>query len=253
MPPQGRRGAADPRGDGASERPDYDEAVEGEWALELMGRPILALVGMALLFLVPFLFLGGRFEQLLAGDAAVTELARHGGWAWLAGLGLLIADLLLPIPATGVMAALGVLYGPLLGGVLAALGATVAGAAGYLACRLVGRRAAQVILGAHGLAAAERRFRTVGPWLVALSRPVPLLPELVACVAGLVGMPPGRFFAALLCGTVPLGFGFAGLGAALVDRPGLAFLLATVGPLCLWLVARRLLARSGAADPALSE
>ena len=79
---------------------------------------------------------------------------------------------------------------------------------------------------------------SVGGWLVAGSRALPLLPELVACAAGLVRMAPGRFFPALACGALSTGFAFAGLGAIGSDRPVLTVAAATLLPLALWPLVR---------------
>ena len=146
-------------------------------------------------------------------------------------------------PATAVMAALGILYGPLIGGAIAAGGAFLSGALAYGLCRLYGRPVAKRILKPADLDRGERLFASVGGWLVVLSRWLPILPEVIACMAGLVRMPAGSFFSALACGTLPLGFLFATVGHAGAEEPGLAVGLSAIWPLVLWLVVRRRLAR----------
>jgi uncharacterized membrane protein YdjX (TVP38/TMEM64 family) len=83
-------------------------------------------------------------------------------------------------------------------------------------------------------------FLRQGSWLVALSHALPVLPEVIACLAGLTEMPARSFFVSLACGSVPLGFVYAGIGAAGVERPGLALALSAAIPVGLWLVARRI-------------
>jgi hypothetical protein len=46
---------------------------------------------------------------------------------------------------------------------------------------------------------------------------------------------------ALVCGTVPLGFGFAAIGDLGSSSPTMAIALSAVVPVVLWLLARRLL------------
>jgi len=46
---------------------------------------------------------------------AVLALRKYEGWAWALGIALIWADLVLPIPQTAVIAALGIIYGTLLG------------------------------------------------------------------------------------------------------------------------------------------
>jgi uncharacterized membrane protein YdjX (TVP38/TMEM64 family) len=146
-----------------------------------------------------------------------------------------MSDLFLPIPATAVMAALGFVYGPLAGGLIATLGGFLAGALAYLLCRWFGRKAALRLLGPQDLADGERLFAKVGGWLVVLSRWLPVFPEVIACMAGLARMPPRAFFVALACGSAPLGFAFAAIGHAGADHPLLAILLSAGLPPLLWL------------------
>jgi membrane protein DedA with SNARE-associated domain len=54
-------------------------------------------------------------------------------------------------------------------------------------------------------------------------------------MAGLSRMPPLPFFAALACGSAPLGFVFAAIGHAGVDHPVLATTLSALLPPLLWL------------------
>ncbi len=63
---------------------------------------------------------------------AVLSLRGWGSWAWALGVGLIWADRVLPIPQTAVIAALGIIYGSLLGGLLGSLGLISSGLVGYL-------------------------------------------------------------------------------------------------------------------------
>ena len=194
-------------------------------------RIVLIFLALAALLAIPFLVWGELFED----PAALLEGC--GAWAWAAGIGLLVADLVLPVPATAVMAALGMLYGR---GLVGAAGSCLAGGLAYGACRMLGRRAAVFLAGEADLARSERFFARRGGWAVALSRWMPILPEAVACLAGLSRMPPARFFLALACGSLPMAFTFAALGDAAAQRPMLALAVSAVAPLALWPLARRL-------------
>jgi uncharacterized membrane protein YdjX (TVP38/TMEM64 family) len=212
-----------------------------------MARLLGLFLLLALAVLVPFLIWGAAFEQSFGEQAAVAWLAGWGPWAGLAGVLLLIADLVLPIPASAVMAALGILYGPLAGGLLAFAGGFLSGTLAYLLCRALGRPAALRLLGPQGLAEGEQLFARAGGWLVVFSRWLPVLPEVVACMAGLARMPPAAFLTALACGSAPLGFAFAALGHAGATTPILAIALSAGLPPLLWLaVGPCLRARRGA-------
>ena len=190
---------------------------------------------LALVVLIPFLIWGAGFERSFSHEGAVAWLTGYGSWAGIAAVLLLMSDLVLPIPATAVMAALGFVYGPVAGGLIATLGSFLSGALGYLLCRWFGRPAAVRLLGPQELVDGERLFARVGGWLVVLSRWLPVFPEVVACMAGLSRMPPLPFFTALACGSAPLGFAFATIGHAGVDRPVLAIALSAAVPPLLWL------------------
>ena len=69
---------------------------------------------------------------------------------------------------------------------------------------------------------------------MALSRWMPVLPEAMACLAGLSAMPFRVFLAALISGGIPLGFTFATIGALGVDHPGLTIALSALVPVVLY-------------------
>ena len=204
-----------------------------------MLRLFLIFLGLAVLVLIPFALWGEGFERSLSGEAAIDWLARFGGWAWAPGIALLIMDLFLPVPATAVMAALGYVYGPLVGGLIGALGSWLSGVIAYLLCRILGRPIARRLLGPDGLAEGEVLFARAGGWLVVLSRWLPVFPEVIACMAGLSRMLPLTFAFALACGTLPLAFTFAAIGHAGTERPLLAIGLAALLPPLLWLAVQR--------------
>ena len=45
----------------------------------------------------------------------MLTLRKYESWAWALGIALIWADLVLPVPQTAVIAALGIIYGTLLG------------------------------------------------------------------------------------------------------------------------------------------
>ena len=119
----------------------------------------------ALALLLPFLALGNRLDLLLGGQELAALFARAGGWARPLP-GAAGGRSRLPVPATGVMAALGVAYGPVAGGLLGATGSFIAGAWGYLACRSLSGRSLARLLGPsdleRGAPAVLRRWRVAG-------------------------------------------------------------------------------------------
>lgn len=189
--------------------------------------------------IVPFLIWGEWFDSVLTLEGAKLWMEGFGNWAWAAGVLLLVGDIVLPIPSTVVMSALGWKYGWFLGGLLSAGGSVLSGLVAYGACRWFGRPAGRWIAGEDGLLRAGEWLEKGGGWLVALSRWMPVLPEAVACLAGLARMRWRTFWLALVCGSVPLGFAFAAIGHLGHSKPVLAVLLSAVVPIGLWMVARR--------------
>lgn len=203
-------------------------------------RVLATLVGLVLAgILGPWWIWGAAFDGTLTMEGSLAWLRAQGDWAWLAGVGLLVADLALPIPSTIVMSALGVIYGAILGGVLAGGGSMLSGVIAYGLSRCAGRPMAVRFAGEEGLVRTEGLFAKRGAWLVLTSRWLPILPEAVACLAGLARMPFRTFLAALAVGSLPTGFAFAGIGAIASERETLAVILSATLPLAAWLAGRR--------------
>jgi len=143
----------------------------------------------------------------------VEDARGRGGLAPAAALlaGLLAADLALPVPSSVLMTLAGALFGVWRGAAIALTGAMVSAALGFGLCRRFGRRAFDRMIGGE-TARVEAFFRRYGAWAILLSRSVPMLTEVVSCLAGLSRMPPGRFFALSLAGTAPVCWVYAWAG-----------------------------------------
>lgn len=208
-------------------------------------RGTLSFIGLLVLLLasiiIPFLIWGEGFDSAFTLEGARSWMRQFGPLAWAAGILLLIADIALPIPSTIVMSSLGWMYGWFLGGLIAAAGSFLSGFVAYLLCYWLGRPIALRIAGEDSLRRGEHWFAQGGGWLVALSRWMPVLPEAVACLAGLTRMPWRTFVIALACGSLPVGFGFAAIGAVGQSSPAWALTLSAVVPILLWLLAQRAL------------
>jgi uncharacterized membrane protein YdjX (TVP38/TMEM64 family) len=200
-------------------------------------RLFFLFLGLAAIVLILFYFWGDTLMTTFSQEGTITWLDRYGYWSWLAAIVLLMADLILPLPATLVMAALGYLYGPLIGGLISATGSFLAGSLGYWLCRLMGEKAALRLLGEKDFERGKKLSKNAGGWVVVLSRWLPVFPEVVACMAGLTRMPARFFHAALLCGSIPLGFVYAYVGATGVTHPAWSIgLSALLPPLIWWII-----------------
>ncbi|MEZ4848241.1 MAG: VTT domain-containing protein [Bacteroidia bacterium] len=206
-------------------------------------RLFLLFLGLVAMVLIPFFIWEDTLMAAFSQEGSIEWLSSFGIWAWAAGIILLMGDLFLPIPATLVMAALGYLYGPIIGGIISSVGSFMAGAFGYWLCRLFGEKGAIWLLGEKDFEKGQNLFGRVGGWLVVLSRWLPVFPEVISCMAGLTRMKPLHFHLALATGSIPMGFTYAIIGQMGVDSPGLAIGLSAGLPPVIWIVVRLVMKR----------
>jgi uncharacterized membrane protein YdjX (TVP38/TMEM64 family) len=156
-------------------------------------------------------------------------------YAWAAAIGLLVGDLFLPIPASAVVATVGVIYGTFWGGVIGAVGSFLAGLVAYALARLAGRRAGRFLASEQEMADLQQFFDTWGVGGIVASRAMPVVPEVLTFMAGLGRMHLGRFMLALAVGAIPMGFLLAWAGSA-TGTSSTMLLVLTLVPAGLWCV-----------------
>lgn len=175
-----------------------------------------------------------RIPTAQDANDAVLMLREYDSWAWALGIVLIWADLVLPVPQTAVIAALGIIYGTLLGGLLGSLGLITGGLLGYGLMRTSARRFVNRWVGRQSLHKMENLFDRSGAWAIVLTRSLPYsVPEAIVFLAGLAGMPMRKFTIALTVGSVPTAFAFAAIGAGWADQPILALIASYVLPILL--------------------
>lgn len=197
-------------------------------------RLILLTLALCMFFLLGWWAFGQGLEEAWDVEVLAGRFREAKGWAWLVGIALLLADLLLPIPGTIVMSALGAVYGVWLGGFIAAAGSMLAGMFGYGVGRFFNEGFAKRWLGERDFEKGKSLFQRGGAWVVAMSRALPILPEVLACMAGLLRMPFGKFIFALACGSMPMGFLFAWIGTVGTEYPGWGLAFSLGVPAVLW-------------------
>ena len=154
-------------------------------------------------------------------------------------IGLLTIDLLLPVPSSIVMALSGKLLGTWWGGAASFAGAMLAAAIGYGACRRWGESAFRRLIGGADRERVRAWFQRYGVYAIILSRPVPMLTEILSCLAGLSAMRARTFFGAAVLGTLPICFVYSYVGSrgSLTD-PWPAIWIALAIPAAGWLLVR---------------
>lgn len=191
-------------------------------------RRVLLVIGCAVLVpIVPFAIIGelpGQRWLEAQGDDALSIGA--------AGAALLAMDVLLPVPSSILGALLGGRLGFVLGALWAGLGLMAGSALGYAVGRLWPARFADGM--------RELTEQAPALFVIALSRPVPVLAEAISIAAGVTRVPPPRFALASLIGNAAYAAAMAGNGAMLLPEglagPGLV--LPMLVPVVAWAIWR---------------
>ncbi|MFH2093861.1 MAG: VTT domain-containing protein [Pseudomonadota bacterium] len=201
-------------------------------------KPVLKLftlfIAISLIFLLSFLLFQENFEILFNFHACHQWFMTIKPYAWLIGILLLLADLIMPVPATGVLASLGAVYGVLPGALFGTIGSAGAGMLGYGAARLLGPKVTQLIATRKEREKFKVFFDQWGGYAIIISRILPLLPEVLTILAGISGMKFSKFILALLAGTIPVCFLFAWIGHFSEDTPVFGLLISVLIPVLLW-------------------
>jgi len=116
-------------------------------------------------------------------EGAPPMPAKAGPLAAITGIALLIADVFLPIPSSLVMIAHGALFGTLIGTSLSLIGSVLSALTGFAVGR-AGTNAIRRIVSPAEHEYASSLLQKWGATAVALTRPVPILAETVAILAG---------------------------------------------------------------------
>ncbi len=213
-------------------------------------RGLLALAGVvvSIVLLLSLLFIvaasvGWMETSWITGQFEALAERRHGrvivGFVLLA---LLAADLVLPVPSSVLMTLAGFFLGVPLGTTVGFAGAMGSAIAGFWLCRRFGRRAFVRLVGDRDQARIEGWIDRYGAWAILLSRPVPMLTEVMSCVAGLGAMTFGRFVVLSAAGTLPICLVYAWAGSTSSGTSDLVWpLVVALGiPAVGFLVVRRL-------------
>ncbi|MEM7132819.1 MAG: VTT domain-containing protein [Chloroflexota bacterium] len=162
------------------------------WAFA--GTILLALLVIFILFEqanLPILQIPDRFMEAQSISMALLSIA------------LLILDIFLPIPASLIMIANGAMYGLLLGTLLSLIGSVGATLTGFA----IGKRSrtwvANHMVSEQQMDAAQEMFARWGMVAIIITRPMPLLAETTAIVAGTSGMSVQQLLISAIAGALP--------------------------------------------------
>jgi uncharacterized membrane protein YdjX (TVP38/TMEM64 family) len=172
----------------------------------------LALVILAMFGVFSALGLEAELERELRADTRSSALTAT------LGVALLIADVFLPVPSSLVMLLFGRVFGVVLGAALSLAGGVGAAALGLLVGRFA-QRTLHRLVGETEHARASELLDRYGALAILASRPVPILAETVALVAGATGMSLGKGLWAATLGSLPGAFLYAWAGASDLSAP----------------------------------
>jgi len=155
-------------------------------------------------------------------ERATAIIRGAGAWGPLILLAIQVAQILLaPIPGVFVPILSGILYGPIVGPLVASGGTVLGSMVAYWIARVAGRPLVERWVGAKNL---DRAHSLIGGkrWLaLAALFLVPFSPSDALCfAAGIVDLPPNRFFLAVLLGRLPKDCALALAGAGLLKLGG---------------------------------
>jgi len=156
-----------------------------------------------------------------------------------ASIVLLTVDVLLPVPSSFLMIGNGALFGVGVGAVISMIGSMGAAWFGYGLGRLGARRILERFLTPEENRRAQELLDRHGGIAVIVTRPVPILAETVAIVAGGARMSLFAFTITSLVGCIPVAviYAITGSRSSTISHPALVFGIPLLLGSAYWLVA----------------
>lgn len=179
-----------------------------------MKRYLLIVVALIVFFMILFFIVEALGVSFLTDP---TPWMKHGGvLAAALGVGLLIADVFLPVPSSLVMVAHGSLFGVVIGTLLSLVGSVGAALLGFA----VGRRGGTLLERAITPAEQARANNMLERWgvlAIIVTRPIPMLAETVVIMSGASSLSWSTVALASLVGSLPPALLYALTGAAVAN------------------------------------
>ena len=202
-----------------------------------MKRYLLIVIAIILFFLLLFFIVESLGIPLLSDP---TIWLKKGGLpAACLGVGLLIADVLLPVPSSLVMVAHGAIFGVVAGTFLSLIGSLGAALFGFAIGRR-GGRLMQRIVPVEERTRANYLLERWGTLAIIVTRPVPVLAETMTIVAGASSLSWSKLVLASTFGSLTPAFLYALTGAAVVNFKitALMFTVVLLVASVFWMVGR---------------
>ena len=190
------------------------------------------------LFLTLFVIVEALHIPILTDPS--DQLTRGGAAAAATGICLLIADVALPVPSSIVMVAHGALFGVAAGSLLSLVGMVGAAMVGFA----IGRRGGPLLerfVSDGERRRADRMLERWGALALVITRPVPILAETCAILAGASRISWTKALLASLAGSLSpaLLYALAGAVSASFQSGALMFLFVLIVSGLFWLISYR--------------
>jgi uncharacterized membrane protein YdjX (TVP38/TMEM64 family) len=143
------------------------------------------------IILFPFFVYGEQLENWF--KKFMEYAGNHPLLSFSTIVALLGSDILLPIPSSFVNTASGILFGIFYGTLASFIGLTISCIFGYILGRFSGLLLKKSLLKQSDIQHLERMYHRLGDWIIAITRPVPVLAESSVLFAGMAHMPFMRF------------------------------------------------------------
>jgi len=198
-------------------------------------RYALVALGIATFVLISFLIVEALHIPILVDPS--DKLERGGLGAAVLGVGLLLVDVLLPVPSSVVMTAQGAMFGIVTGTILSWIGSIGAAMIGYL----IGRRSTRLLTRFVSVEEQGQANRLLDRWgILALivTRPLPILAETTAIMAGTSALTWRQVLVGVTIGALPaaLIYAIAGAYTTSVASGLLVFVLVIAFAAVVWLI-----------------
>lgn len=189
-----------------------------------MLRRVVVILGLCLLVpVVPFVLFGPQLER---AAQAWLEGPHHGLTMAAATVGLLAADILLPVPSSAVATLAGARLGWWQGTAWTWLGLTLGSLLGFQLARTWGPPWLTRWVSDDDRRRLTGMLARVGPAALAVTRALPILAEAMVLLAGAGGMSWRAFWWPVALSNLGLAVAYAGLGHWAADRHWLPWALA---------------------------
>ena len=165
-----------------------------------------------------------------------TAKSTHSFYIFLIVILLLLSDIVIAVPTLTVMILSGYFLGYGYGAIASIIGVILAGISGYIISYHYGEKLEKLIIKDEKQRLESRlTFNQYGIFMILLSRAMPILPEVTACLSGITKMPFSKFILAWVASSVPYALiaSYAG-SISTLDNPKPAIITAIMLSVFFW-------------------